>query len=369
MTSNALIIQSVGILVAVACALPGVFLVLRRAAMVSDAISHTVLFGIVAGFLILRVDPSSPILIITAALSGLLTVWLIELLIRSKRLTNDAAIGLVFPILFSIAVILINTQIRNVHVDEDAVLLGHLAFAPVNRLTILGVRIPEGIVVMGTICLINLALVQLFYKELKLTTFDPGLAAALGFSPALIHYGLMALVSVTAVGAFDHVGAILVVALMVAPPSTAYLLTNDLKKMIWLSMLIGALSAVSGYWISKWLNVNVSGMIAAMTGVFFLLTLIFAPERGLIARRVEAVQRRKRFAVEMLVYHLRNHENQPEAQEENSVGHLVEQLRWQPTFAQSTVRRASHEGLIERRDEQLILTDKGRTRAVAVANR
>jgi manganese/zinc/iron transport system permease protein len=179
----------------------------------------------------------------------------------------------------------------------------------------------------------------------------------------------MAMVSITAVGAFDHVGAILVVALMIAPAATAYLLTNELKKMIWLSVLIGALSAITGYWISKWFNVNVSGMIATMTGLVFLLTLICAPERGLIARRIEAVQRRKRFAVEMLVYHLRNHEDQPDAYEENSVAHLVEQLRWQADFAQATVRRAGQEGLIERQNGHLTLTPKGRTRALAVANR
>ena len=181
--SNAFWIQVVGAIVAIACALPGVFLVLRRSAMVSDAISHTVLFGIVVGFLVLDVDPTSPILILTAALSGLLTVWLIELLQNTKRLSSDAAIGLVFPILFSIAVILINTQIRNAHVDEDAVLLGHLIFAPVNRLTLFGLNLPEGIWVMGAILLINLTFLVVFYKELKITTFDPGLAAALGISP------------------------------------------------------------------------------------------------------------------------------------------------------------------------------------------
>jgi manganese/zinc/iron transport system permease protein len=369
MTANALIVQGVGIIVAVACALPGVFLVLRRAAMISDAISHTVLFGIVVGFLVLNVDPANPILIITAALSGLLTVWLVELLIDSKRLNADAAIGLVFPVLFSVAVVLINTQIRNAHVDEDAVLLGHLIFAPVNRVNLFGARIPEGFVVMGTILLINLVLLLLFYKELKLTTFDPALAAALGFSPALIHYGLMAVVSVTAVGAFDHVGAILVVALMIAPPATAYLLTTDLKRMILLSALIGAGSAVGGYWVSHWLNVNVSGMMATIAGLFFLLALIFAPEHGLLARRLEAIERRKRFAVDMLVVHLSRHEGSAEESEENSFQHLVEQLKWEQHFAETTLNRASRQGFVERQNGHLFLTDAGRRTAQAVQQR
>ncbi|KAA3648357.1 MAG: metal ABC transporter permease [Chloroflexi bacterium] len=358
--SNAFWIQLVGAIVAIACALPGVFLVLRRSAMISDAISHTVLFGIVVGFLVLDVDPTSPILILTAALSGLLTVWLIELLQNTKRLNSDAAIGLVFPILFSIAVILINTQIRNAHVDEDAVLLGHLIFAPVNRLVLLGINLPEGVWVMGGILLINLTFLVLFYKELKITTFDPGLAAALGISPALVHYSLMGMVSVTAVGAFDHVGAILVVALMVAPPATAYLLTNKLERMLVLSALFGAASAVAGYWVSNIFSVNVAGAMASMTGVFFILVLVFAPERGLLAQRLETAERRKRFAVEMLVVHLMAHEGQPDELEESSISHLSEQLRWQPEFAQQVVRRANRGNYINRQNGHLELTDNGR---------
>jgi manganese/zinc/iron transport system permease protein len=337
--------------------------------MVSDAISHTVLFGIIAGYLVLRVDPTSPILIITAALSGLLTVWLVELLIKSKRLSNDAAIGLVFPVLFSLAVVLINTQIRNVHVDEDQVLLGELAFAPVNRLNLGGLVLPKGVVVMGSILLLNLGLILLFYKELKLTTFDPGLAVALGFSPALLHYGLMTLVSITAVGAFDHVGAILVVALMIAPPATAYMLTNRLKMMLILSGLFGALAAVSGYWLSNWFSLSISGAMATMTGVFFLLVLVFAPERGLLARQLEAAQRRKRFAVEMLLFHLSQHEGQTDEQHENSMAHLVGQLKWQPNEAQTVVQRASLAGLIERQNGHLFLTQEGRQVAQQVASR
>lgn len=369
MSSNALIIQGVGILVAVACALPGVFLVLRRAAMVSDAISHTVLFGIIVGYLVLNVEPTSPILILTAALSGLLTVWLVELLIKSKRLSNDAAIGLVFPVLFSLAVVLINTQIRNVHVDEDQVLLGELAFAPVNRFTFGTLALPKGFVMMGTILLLNLGLILLFYKELKLTTFDPGLAVALGFSPALLHYGLMTMVSITAVGAFDHVGAILVVALMIAPPATAYLLTNRLKMMLILSALFGAMAAVSGYWVSNLFSLSISGAMATMTGVFFLLALVFAPERGLLARQLEASQRRKRFAVEMLLFHLSQHEGKADEPQENSMGHLVSQLKWRPGDAQVTVQRANQAGLIERQNGHLFLTEAGRQVAQQVASR
>ena len=369
MSSNALIIQGVGIVVAVACALPGVFLVLRRAAMVSDAISHSVLFGIVVGVLAFEFEVGCPFLIIMAALCGLLTVWLVELVIISGRLAYDAAIGLIFPILFSLAIVIINVFARNSHIDEHVVLLGELVFAPINRVRIFGTSIPEGFVVMGGILIVNLVLLLLFYKELKITTFDPSLAAALGFSPTLIYYGLMTMVSITAVGAFDHVGAILAIALMIAPPSTAYLLTNNLKWMITLSALFGAISAVTGYWVSNWFNINTSGTIAAMTGVYFLLALAFAPEHGLLARFIEATQRRRRFAVEMLVFHLFNHENTPEQANESSVTHFMEVLNWQPEKITQTTNRAVQTGLVHRKNGQLELTGKGRQLAQTVMAR
>jgi manganese/zinc/iron transport system permease protein len=367
--SNAAIIQIVGALVAVACALPGVFLVLRRSAMVSDAISHSVLFGIVVGFIVFSVETTSPILILTAAASGVLTVWLVELLVNTKRVSSDAAIGLVFPVLFSIGVVLINTRLQGVHIDIDAVLLGSITFAPINTMGVFGLRIPEGFVVMGGIMLLNIGLIALFYKELKLSTFDPGLAAALGFSPTLLHYGLMTAVSMTAVGAFDHVGAILVVAFMIAPPAAAYLLTDRLDHMLLLSALIGVASAVAGYWVSRLFGVNISGMMATMTGVFFLLALVFAPQRGLLARRLEAIQRRRRFAVEMLLVHLASHEGTPEEAEENSVSHLREELAWAADYVEKTVRRAVGRGFVTRHGEALSLTDEGRIHAERVTAR
>ena len=209
-------IQLIAVVVAAACALPGVFLVLRRMAMMADAISHTVLLGIVLAFFVVA-DLQSPWLMLGAAAVGVLTVSLVELLNRTRLVKQDAAIGLVFPALFSLAVILISRFARGVHLDVDAVLLGELAFAPFDRIEILGLDLPHALVTMGVILVLNAGLIALFYKELKLSTFDAGLAATLGFAPGLLHYGLMALVSVTAVGAFDAVGAMLVVALMVTP--------------------------------------------------------------------------------------------------------------------------------------------------------
>lgn len=362
MTMTQLEIQLIASVVAAACALPGVFLVLRRMAMMSDAISHTVLLGIVITFFIVE-DINSPFLIIGATIIGLLTVSLVELLNRTRLVREDTAIGLVFPALFSLAVILISRYAGNVHLDSDAVLLGELAFAPFERLIIAG-RLdlgPLSLWVMGGILLLNLLFIVLFYKELKLATFDAALATTLGFSPALIHYGLLALVSVTAVGAFDAVGSILVVALMVGPPVTAYLLTDSLPRMLGLSVAIGVLSAVSGYWLAHWLDASIAGAMATMVGVWFLAAFMLAPQRGIVALARRRRRQKWEFAQTALAMHLYHHEGLPEAEEENRVDHLGRHLRWPPEFATEVVRRAQQKGLIERQNGHLELTESGRS--------
>jgi manganese/zinc/iron transport system permease protein len=360
MTTIQFEIQLIAAIVAAACALPGVFLILRGMAMMSDAISHTVLLGIVIGFFLTR-DLASPILVIGAALTGVLTVSLVEMLNRTRLVKEDAAIGLVFPALFSIAVILISRYARGVHLDTDAVLFGEIAFAPFNRFTPLGVDLgPVVLYLMGSILLLNLALITLFFKELKLATFDAGLAAALGFSPAIIHYGLMGLVSVTAVGAFETVGSILVVALMIAPPITAYLLTDKLSHMLGLSVLFGVISAVTGYWVAHWLNASIAGSMSAMSGFFFGVVFLAAPERGLLALTIRRLRQRWEFAQTMLSIHLFNHEGLPEAEQENRLEHLHEHLRWEPDFTVRVVRQAERRGMVWRQNGILALTEAGR---------
>jgi manganese/zinc/iron transport system permease protein len=369
MSGPQLDIQLIAAVTAAACALPGVFLVLRRMAMMSDAISHSILLGIVIGFFVVS-STTSPFLIFFAAAVGLLTVVLVESLQRTGLVREDAAIGIVFPLLFSIGVILISKYAGNVHVDLDAVLLGELAFAPFDRLTVgnwdLG---PKGLWVMGTILAINLALVAAFFKELKLATFDPALAASLGFAPALLHYGLMSVVSVTAVGAFDAVGSILVVALMIGPPAAAYLLTDDLKRMIGLSVLIGVASSIAGYWMAHWLDASIAGAMATTIGIVFLGVLLFAPARGLVAQ----VRRRERqkvdFAQTMLAIHVMNHEGTAEALSENRVDGLEEHLRWDPGFTRRIVELARRHGLVTEAGGVLSVTDAGRRRAQAALTR
>jgi manganese/zinc/iron transport system permease protein len=356
-------IQIIAAVVSIACALPGVFLVLRKMAMMSDAISHSILLGIVLAFFVTK-DLSSPLLVFGAALTGVLTVSLVELLNRTRLVHEDSAIGLVFPLLFSIGVILISRHAGDVHLDTDAVLLGELAFAPFDRFVISSIDFgPKSLYVMGGILLLNVLFIILFYKELKLATFDAGLAAALGFSPWIIHYGLMSLVSLTAVGAFDAVGSILVVALMIGPPATAYLLTDKLSRMLFLSAAIGIVCAIAGYWLANLLDASIAGSIASMIGLFFSFMYLIAPNRGLLALARRRARQRVDFAVEMLMVHLLNHEGLPEAEQESRRIHLSDHLHWEDKFINRVVRSSQKEKFLEVDGEFLKLTNKGRSLA------
>ena len=357
-------IQLLAIVVAVSCALPGVFLVLRRMALVSDAISHSILLGIVLGFFIAE-DITSPLLVGAATATGVLTVALVELLHRTRRVREDAAIALVFPALFSIAVILISRFAEDVHLDLDAVLLGEIAFAPFRRVQIGGADLgPRSLWLMGALLAANLVVITVFFKELKLATFDAGLAHALGFSPALVHYGFMTLVSATAVGAFDAVGSILVVALMIAPPAAAYLLTNRLPRLLLLSGALGTLAALSGYWVARVADVSIAGSMASMSGVVFLAVLLFAPDCGIVAGMRRRARHKLAFASVMLTTHLLHHEGGPSAERESREAHLQEHFRWSGDFAPRVIWHAERQGLIVRdRGGLLRLTPLGREAA------
>ena len=355
MNSAQVEIQLIASLVAIACAIPGTFLVLRKMAMISDAISHSILPGIVVGFFITH-DLNSPLLILLAALTGIITVVLVEYIQKTGLVKEDTAIGLVFPALFSIGVIMIAKNANDVHLDVDAVLLGELAFAPFDRLLIAGTDVgPKSLWIIGSILVITLTLLIAFFKELKISTFDAGLAASLGFSPAIIHYGLMSVASVTTVGAFDAVGAILVVALMIAPAATAYLLTTDLKKMLILSIIFGVFSAISGYWFAHWLDTSISGSITTMLGLLFLVVYLFAPSKGVIAVLYRERQQRTEVSLLTFLLHLKNHIEI----EERHVNHLREHINWQKVRAKTVLELALKNNMILIENDVVSLTEKG----------
>jgi manganese/zinc/iron transport system permease protein len=356
MSSAQIEIQLIASIVAISCAIPGTFLVLRKMALISDAISHSILPGLVLGFFITH-DLNSPLLIVMAAFSGLVTVVLVEFIQKTKLVKEDTAIGLVFPVLFSIGVIMIAKNANDVHLDTDAILLGELAFAPFDRLLIDGADFgPKSLWIIGTVLLITIGLLFAFFKELKISTFDAGLATALGFSPIMIHYGLMSVASITIVGSFDAVGAILVVALMIAPAATAYLLTDNLKRMLGLSVLFGVFSAIAGYWLAHWLDASISGSMTTILGIVFLLVYLFAPKKGLISVLYRNKQQQIEVSLLTFLLHLNNHQEVSE----RHINHLNEHINWRRVRSKSVLDLAIKNNMITIEKDIISLTDKGK---------
>ncbi len=279
-------------LVALPCALLGVFLILRRMSLVGDAISHSALPGIVVAFAFVG-DLSSPWLLVGAALAGLLVTFLIEQIHRHTRIKQDSAIGIAFTSLFALGLILIRVIIGDkVHLHQDMVLEGnlqHVAYA--ETVGVMGLDVPDSLIPAAVVAAGTVILMIIFYRVLTLSSFDSGLAASFGYKPAVVHYGMMAVISVVVVSAFEAVGAILVIALLILPGATAYLCTHRLKLLLVLSVLHALVSSVMGMYFSVWLNGKESaGVVVAGTGLF-VLAWMFGPADGVV---IKAVQRRNR---------------------------------------------------------------------------
>lgn len=327
---SGLSILLIAIVTAISSSIIGLFLVIRKMSMLTDAISHTVLFGIVVGFLIVK-DIDSPLIILFAGLTGLLTAWLVELLVKSKRATEDAATGVVFPLLFALGILIISAPgsiLKNTHIDIDSVFLGHIEFSWIEQITIGSIGIPKNLIISLIVLIINVLFIVIFFKELKIVSFDPALAAVLGFSPVLIHYLLMSLISITAVTAFDLVGAIMVVSLMIGPGASALMITKDLKKTLLITVFIAVINVLIGYFIADWWVLPISGSIAVITMLTFLTILLINPNNGIIAtiyRRNHLVWQYK--VVAMLV-HIKNHEGDLDEAKEIALDTIVDMLAW-----------------------------------------
>src|SRR5690554_1372177 len=269
---DALWIILTGSLIAISCGLLGAYLVLRKMAMVGDAISHAVLPGIVLAYLFTDSREALPMLIGAAAL-GVLTTVIIELFYQKARLQSDASIGITFTWLFAIGIILISVFADQVDLDQDCVLYGEIAYVPLdlwigNDGTSFG---PRSLWISGGLLITVLLFIWISYKALFITTFHPAYAQSLGIAVGFWHYALMSAVSLSTVVSFESVGAILVVAFLIVPPASAYLLTNKLKTMLWITALLATISAIGGYFLAVWVNGSIAGAMASVTGIIFFL--------------------------------------------------------------------------------------------------
>lgn len=283
-------IMLAGVLCGAACALVGSFLVLRRMSMMGDAISHAVLPGLAVAFLVTGTRASLP-MFLGAAVVGVLTAFFTEWIRGAGKVDEGASMGVVFTTLFALGLVLVVQAADRVDLDPGCVLYGAIELTPLDTVTIAAMEVPRVVPVLGGVFLLNLGCVVLFYKELKISSFDPGLATTLGINARAMHYLLMTLVAVTAVAAFESVGNILVVAMLIVPAAAAYMLTDRLSILLILAVVFGAAAAVLGHLAAiavpaafGYQSTNTAGMMALVAGLLLGAACVFGPRHGLLGR-------------------------------------------------------------------------------------
>lgn len=289
MTSIALWTILVGALASVNCSLVGSFLVLRKMSLLGDAISHAVLPGIAIGFM-LSGKITGPAIVLGALGMGVLTAILTQWLSQYARVSEDAGMGVVFTSLFALGVILINVAAKNVDLDAGCVLYGQIEFTSSKTLTLAGLDIPEAIISLGLILILIIAMLAALWKELKLSAFDSELADTLGFSSYLMHLLLMSMTAAVTVAAFESVGSILVVAMLIVPAATASLLTTRLFNMMIIAAGTGITSSILGYMLADAWNTSVAGMMAVCAGLLFTGAVFLSPSQGVILRLLRQIR-------------------------------------------------------------------------------
>ena len=356
------------IMCAVAAALLGNFLVLRKMSMLGDAITHAVLPGLAAAFLITHSRSSFP-MFLGAVIVGVLTAFFTEWIRRVGNVDEGASMGVVFTSLFALGLVMIVQAADKVHLDADCVLYGALETTPLDQMTVFGTKMPRAFVILTGVMIANLLFVTLLFKELKLSSFDPALATTTGFNASLVHYLLMIFVAVTAVASFESVGSVLVVAMFVVPPAAAYLLTDRLGVMIVLSVLIAIASAVSGHLgamaVPQWFgykSTTTSSMMSVAAGGFFAASLLFSPRHGIVIKFLRRLLLSWKILCDDIVALLYRFD-ESEGSSSMSAAKIQEILFCRPWTYGLAARWLGRRGDVVETDDQLSLTKQGRTRA------
>jgi manganese/zinc/iron transport system permease protein len=370
-----------GTLAAVGCGLLGNFLVLRRLSLMGDAISHSVLPGLVIAFLISS-SRGSAAMFIGAAAAGLATVVLVEMVKKLGRVESGAAMGVVFSVLFALGVLLIEVASkRGVELDADCVLHGQLEtlvwYSAPDGLAGLSMAelvraVPQEVVTLAVMVFVVVCFVGLLFKELRISAFDPALSTTLGIPAGVMHYGLMVLVAFATVASFEAVGSILVIAMLICPAATARLLTDRLGTQVLLSGVIAVVSAVGGYlsativpalWGKE--EVNAAGSMTVWAGGLVALAMVFSPTHGIVVRWV----RRRRLTRSVLREDLLASLYRAWESGALTVGIGVLADGHGRSAVRAALGRCERAGLVEFEGDSARLTESGRREASALIRR
>lgn len=362
----------VGALSGMSCALVGVWLVLRKQSMMGDAISHAVLPGLAAAFL-LTGSRDSLVMLAGAGAAGVLTAVFTERIRSAGKVDEGASMGVVFTVLFAIGLILIRKGADRVDLDPDCVLYGAIELTPLDMRSWLGLSAPRAVWIAAGMLLFNALFVAALYKELRIAAFDPALATTLGLHAAAVHYLLMAVVAVTTVVAFENVGSILVIAMLIVPPAAARLLTDRLGPLLLLSLLIAALSAALGHLAAvrapAWfgfagVSVSTAGMMGVAAGALFVLALLAGPRHGIISQLVHRTALSLRILREDLLGLLYRLEELGDAGSVAATPHLLGTgVGGSPTLRRLALHALVRRGLVRRERAGYRLTRAGRLAA------
>lgn len=343
----------VGIASAVPCAVLGCFLVLRRLSLLGDAISHAVLPGLALAFLLSGSLTGLP-MILGAGILGILTAYLTELVHRNVGVPEDASMGVVFTSLFAIGVLLITRAASGTDLDPGCVLYGLIEFTSLDTIPIFGIEVPRALGTLVPVGIVTFVFVAVLWKELKIVSFDPALATAMGFQVAFVHYSLMAMVAGVTVASFESVGSILVIAMLIVPAATAQLLAERLLAMILWAMVIAILSAILGYQFAAYWNTSVAGMMAVASGALLMLAIVFAPKTGVVPRKIQRLRLALRIAREDFLGHLYRFE-------ESTDPTVVRQLKQPVGLARLGRWQLQYWGWIARSNSNWQLTSQGKS--------
>jgi manganese/zinc/iron transport system permease protein len=340
----------------VSCALVGCFLVLKRMSLMGDAINHGLLPGIVLAVLISG-QITSLYLLLGAMFFGLLTAFLSQTLHSWGNVDENASLGVVFTSFFALGVFLISALVKGADLDTDCVFMGNL-----EHVTFLLMQGDYGVLVSQLLALaLTLAFILLAWKEMKIAVFDPALATALGYNAPLLHYILIALVAGVTVVAFEAVGSILVLAMLIVPAATAQLLTDRLVGMLLWATAAALISSFVGCFLAFLSNTNSAGMMAVVAGGQLALVVLLAPRHGILAKILHNLGLSLRMAGEDILaalYRSEETDAPPPALTQPEHG-----------FSRLTVRlglaRLVRKGWIRRNDQGngWLLTDQGRGKA------
>lgn len=349
----------------IACGTIGCFLVLRRMSLLGDAISHAILPGLAIAFIL--TGTREPLSMLAGALgAGVLTAVLASAVTRWGRVPEDASLGVVFSSFFAIGVILMTWAARQVDLDANCVLYGQLELVALDTVTVGGIAIPRVMGLLLAVLVLNLTVIGMFYKELKIVCFDPALATAMGISAAIVHYGLMVLVAATSVASFEAVGSIMVVTMLVAPGAAAGLLTDRLRTMLVLSGVLALVAAVAGYLLAVVLDTSVAGMVSTVAGGLFVLSALLAPRHGIIGRAAIRAGLALRIAREDILALLYRRSEGLSDSVAGTADRLTDGAAGQRLLRAWAMRSLVRRGLVDGPRSSLRLTEPGRSEAARI---